>query len=256
MDRISPLISTSTLLWFIFVLYSFSKVYGNSEGDALNALKVQLSDPNNVLQSWDPTLVNPCTWYHVTCNNENSVTRLELGNASLSGKLVPQLGQLVNLQYLELYSNKITGKIPKELGNLKNLVSLDLYMNRLEGRIPSTLGNLQKLRYLRLHHNTLTGTIPYSLTTITSLEVLDLSYNRLRGHVPVNGSFAMFTPKSFYHNPGLKLPVYIPPPPVATAPSVAIPPFTAPAPAPLSPCSSSGAKNQSDDQPTEDNYCL
>lgn len=40
---------------------------------------------------------------------------------------------------------------------------------------------------------------------------------------------------SFYHNPGLKLPVYIPPPPVATAPSVAIPPFTAPAPAPLSP---------------------
>ena len=45
-------------------------------GDALNALKVQLSDPNNVLQSWDPTLVNPCTWYHVTCNNENSVTRL------------------------------------------------------------------------------------------------------------------------------------------------------------------------------------
>lgn len=45
-------------------------------GDALNALKTQLGDPNNVLQSWDATLVNPCTWFHVTCNNENSVTRV------------------------------------------------------------------------------------------------------------------------------------------------------------------------------------
>lgn len=45
-------------------------------GDALNALKVNLRDPNNVLQSWDPTLVNPCTWFHVTCNNDNSVIRV------------------------------------------------------------------------------------------------------------------------------------------------------------------------------------
>lgn len=45
-------------------------------GDALNALKNSLDDPNNVLSSWDPTLVNPCTWFHVTCNNDNSVTRV------------------------------------------------------------------------------------------------------------------------------------------------------------------------------------
>lgn len=45
-------------------------------GDALNALKTNLADPNNVLQSWDPTLVNPCTWFHVTCNSDNSVTRV------------------------------------------------------------------------------------------------------------------------------------------------------------------------------------
>lgn len=45
-------------------------------GDALTALKNSVSDPNNVLQSWDSTLVDPCTWFHVTCNNENSVTRV------------------------------------------------------------------------------------------------------------------------------------------------------------------------------------
>ncbi|KAL2334543.1 hypothetical protein Fmac_015756 [Flemingia macrophylla] len=105
-------------------------------------------DPNNVLQSWDPTLVNPCTWFHVTCNNDNSVIKVDLGNATLSGQLVPQLGQLKNLQYLELYSNNISGPIPNDLGNLNNLVSLDLYLNRFSGPIPESLGKLSKLRFL------------------------------------------------------------------------------------------------------------
>ncbi|KAF5193878.1 Somatic embryogenesis receptor kinase, partial [Thalictrum thalictroides] len=75
--------------------------YGALErGDALHNLRTNLIDPNNVLQSWDPTLVNPCTWFHVTCNNDNSVIRVDLGNATLSGSLVPQLGLLKNLQYL------------------------------------------------------------------------------------------------------------------------------------------------------------
>ncbi|XP_024959255.1 BRASSINOSTEROID INSENSITIVE 1-associated receptor kinase 1-like isoform X2 [Cynara cardunculus var. scolymus] len=182
-------------------------------GDALNALKTQLTDPNNVLQSWDPTLVNPCTWFHVTCNGVNSVTRVDLGNADLSGQLVPQLGQLTNLQYLELYSNNITGRIPSELGNLSSLVSLDLYLNQLEGVIPDSLGNLKKLRFLRLNNNTLRGTIPNSLTTIESLQVLDLSTNNLSGTVPVNGSFSLFTPISFANNPNLTAPQNVPPTP-------------------------------------------
>ena len=45
-------------------------------GDALHALRRSLSDPDNVLQSWDPTLVNPCTWFHVTCDRDNHVTRV------------------------------------------------------------------------------------------------------------------------------------------------------------------------------------
>ncbi|KAJ1419907.1 Serine/threonine-protein kinase, active site [Sesbania bispinosa] len=178
----------------------------NVDCDALNALKSNLQDPNNVLQSWDATLVNPCTWFHVTCNGDNSVTRVDLGNADLSGTLVPQLGQLTNLQYLELYSNNITGKIPDELGNLTNLVSLDLYLNNLTGPIPNTLGNLGKLRFLRLNNNTLSGGIPWSLTKVASLQVLDLSNNHLSGDVPVNGSFSLFTPISYQNNPGLKQP--------------------------------------------------
>ncbi|XP_031261459.1 BRASSINOSTEROID INSENSITIVE 1-associated receptor kinase 1-like [Pistacia vera] len=208
-------------LWSIIVFYLVLRVSSNAEGDALNALKTNLADPNNVLQSWDPTLVNPCTWFHVTCNSENSVTRVDLGNANLSGQLVSQLGQLPNLQYLELYSNNISGRIPEELGNLTNLVSLDLYLNKLNGPIPPTLGKLAKLRFLRLNNNSLSGEIPRSLTAVMSLQVLDLSNNNLTGDIPVNGSFSLFTPISFQNNKLNDLPMSPPPsiPPSAPGPS-------------------------------------
>ncbi|ESQ33363.1 hypothetical protein EUTSA_v10007069mg [Eutrema salsugineum] len=202
----------------------------NMEGDALHSLRANLIDPNNVLQSWDPTLVNPCTWFHVTCNNENSVIRVDLGNADLSGQLVPQLGQLKNLQYLELYSNNITGPVPSDLGNLTNLVSLDLYLNNFTGPIPDSLGKLFKLRFLRLNNNSLAGPIPMSLTNITTLQVLDLSNNQLSGSVPDNGSFSLFTPISFANNLDLCGPVtsrpcpgsppFSPPPPFIPPPTV------------------------------------
>ncbi|RVW73109.1 Brassinosteroid insensitive 1-associated receptor kinase 1 [Vitis vinifera] len=76
----------SVFVSLILVFSAFLRVSGNAEGDALNALKSNLEDPNNVLQSWNATLVNPC--------------RCDLGNVNLSGQLVPQLGQLTNLQYL------------------------------------------------------------------------------------------------------------------------------------------------------------
>ncbi|KAH6767834.1 somatic embryogenesis receptor-like kinase 2 [Perilla frutescens var. hirtella] len=180
---------------------AFRQVSGNAEGDALYALKSNLGDPYNVLQSWDPTLVNPCTWYHVTCNFENQVVRLDIGDAGLSGQLVPQLGELRHLQYLEMYNNSISGGIPREVGKLKKLVSLDLYMNRLSGPIPDTLGRLHTLRFLRLNNNNFSGHIPMSLTTINTLQLLDLSNNQLTGPIPVNGSFKYFTPISFANNP-------------------------------------------------------
>ncbi|KAL4614722.1 hypothetical protein ACB092_07G073900 [Castanea dentata] len=221
MERLVALVSVCAFLCSILLFGFVSKVSANAEGDALNALKTNLADPNNVLQSWDPTLVNPCTWFHVTCDSQNSVTRVDLGNANLSGTLVPQLGQLLNLQYLELYSNNITGPIPEELGNLTDLVSLDLYLNNLSGNIPTTLGKLQKLRFLRLNNNTLKGEIPLILTTVNSLQVLDLSNNNLTGDVPVNGSFSLFTPISFKNN---KLNNPPPPPPaIPQAPPTSTP---------------------------------
>ncbi|CAM0883158.1 unnamed protein product [Alopecurus aequalis] len=154
----------------------------NSEGDALSALRRSLRDPGGVLQSWDPTLVNPCTWFHVTCDRDNRVTRLEL------------------------YKNNIDGMIPSELGDLKNLISLDLYKNNVSGTIPSTLGKLKSLVFLRLNGNRLTGPIPRELAGISSLKVVDVSGNDLCGTIPTTGPFEHIPLSNFEKNPRLEGP--------------------------------------------------
>ncbi|KAH9669705.1 Somatic embryogenesis receptor kinase 1 [Citrus sinensis] len=198
-------------------------VFDVASFDALYIFKSKLQDPNNSLQSWDNLPGNLCTWFHITCNPEGSVTRVDLGNAALSGELAPELGQLKNLELLELYGNNLRGHIPSALGNLTKLKSLDLYSNLFNGTIPDTLANLKQLKYLRLNNNSLSGSIPTSLTTITSLNILDFSNNRLSGPVPDNGSFSQFTPISFENNlnlcgPNTKKPCsgsppFSPPPP-------------------------------------------
>ncbi|VFQ94080.1 unnamed protein product [Cuscuta campestris] len=185
-----------------------SSVAGNTEVDALMALKTKLFDPNNVLQSWDGSLNDPCTWFHVSCNNNNKLVSIDLGKANLAGgELVPELGKLEYLQNLScrrLSQNKLSGNIPAELGNLPNLDTLELHMNNLGGPIPSQLGNLQKLQTMRLNLNKLTGNVPQSFANLNSLTFLDLTSNALSGTIHLDhGAFLKFTCASFvYGNPG------------------------------------------------------
>lgn len=202
MDTSTPF-DVVTIFTILLLSYPFDIANANSEGDALYAFRRAVKDPNNILQSWDPTLVDPCTWFHVTCDRDNHVTRLDLGHAKLSGHLVPQLGNLHHLQFLELYKNELVGPIPKELGNLKNLISLGLYHNNLTASIPPTLSNLSNIKFLRLNNNKLTGRIPRELTKLKNLKILDLSNNDLCGTFPTYGSFSNLSQQSFKNNPRL-----------------------------------------------------
>ncbi|KAF3334462.1 somatic embryogenesis receptor kinase 1-like protein [Carex littledalei] len=143
--------------------------------DILYAQKEAWSDPNNVLESWNQSLSTPCTWFHITCNNNNSVVRIDLGHAGLSGSLISQLGELTYLQYLELQYNNISGVIPTSFSNLTNLISLDLEWNQLSGTIPASLGNLYYLKYLNLNGNMLNGSLPLEvLSLVTTGSLLEL----------------------------------------------------------------------------------
>ncbi|XP_021297003.1 leucine-rich repeat protein 1-like [Herrania umbratica] len=190
----------------VTLLSTLAPTSANVEGDALYALRRAAKDPENVLESWDPTLVDPCTWFHVTCDGDNRVTRLDLGNAKLSGSLVPELGKLERLQYLELYMNNLVGSIPEEVGGLKSLVSLDLYHNNLTGSIPASLSKLSNLKFLRLNSNRLSGRIPRQLTKLGNLKILDVSNNDLCGTIPTSGSFTRLSEESFTNNSRLEGP--------------------------------------------------
>uniref|UniRef100_A0A0E0MFS6 Leucine-rich repeat-containing N-terminal plant-type domain-containing protein n=1 Tax=Oryza punctata TaxID=4537 RepID=A0A0E0MFS6_ORYPU len=155
----------------------------NTEGDILYKQKVAWEDPENVMQTWDPTLHNPCSWMHITCNNDNSVIRVDLLNVRISGPLIPQLGGLKNLQYLRLSGNNLTGTIPPSLGNLKSLEILELRNNALSGIIPASLGDIETLNYLDLNDNMLTGTVPLEILSrlVTTLDELNVAHNDLDG---------------------------------------------------------------------------
>ncbi|BBH09671.1 Leucine-rich repeat family protein [Prunus dulcis] len=161
-----------------FLLAPFHKSTDKLTGNALHALRSRLNDATNVLQSWDPTLVNPCTWFHVTCDSNNHVIRLDLGNSNISGSLGPELGELKHLQYLRLNNNKLTGSIPRELVSLSSLKVFDVSNNDLCGTIPvdgpfGTFsmerpnmrpdGGLDKFRFEnnRLNGPELKGLVPY-----------------------------------------------------------------------------------------------
>ncbi|KAJ3673938.1 hypothetical protein LUZ60_005930 [Juncus effusus] len=203
MARLSFILHTVCSLLFLASSPVFSSNY---EGEALIAFRSRLSDPNKVLQSWNQNLVNPCTWFHVTCDSQNRVIRLDLGNSKISGPIGPELGRLQHLQYLELYRNNFEGKIPKELCNLKSLISMDMYENKLDGGIPKSLSKLKSLRFLRLNNNKLTGYIPRELATLSNLKVIDFSNNDFCGTIPVDGPFSTFPPQSFENNKRLNGP--------------------------------------------------
>ncbi|XWS68790.1 hypothetical protein CRYUN_Cryun04dG0122600 [Craigia yunnanensis] len=187
----------------VALLDNVAPTNANVEGDVLYALRRAVMDPENVLESWDPKLVDPCTWFHVTCDGDNRVTRLDLeAVGQFSSRVGKARAPSISISNtMELYMNNLVGSIP-----LKSLVSLDLYHDNLTGSIPASLSKLSNLKFLRLNSKRLTGRIPRQLTKLGNLKILDLSNNDLCGTIPTSGSFSKFSEESFTNNPRLEGP--------------------------------------------------
>ncbi|KAM1086215.1 hypothetical protein FF1_011935 [Malus domestica] len=127
--------SSRVLFGLFLAVVAIASVDCNSERDALNVWKHGLVDPSNALQSWNSTLPSPCTWYHITCNSENSVIRVRFYNNRLTGSIPPSLGNLTSLQILELNSNLLTGTVPVEVSNL---IQSGTYLNVSDNMLQAT----------------------------------------------------------------------------------------------------------------------
>lgn len=123
-------------------------------------------------------------WHGVTADGNGQVTRLDLRNNDLAGKIPTGLANLDSLTHLDLGENYINGQIPPELSRLSKLEELRLDNNDLTGRLPPELGDLTNLRLLHLVDSPIIGSLPPELGSIISLEDLTVAATRMSGEIP------------------------------------------------------------------------
>ncbi len=99
------------------------------------------------------------------CYNIEETTEIHIFDSGLTGEIPPEIGDLINLEWLYLSYNQLTGEIPSEISNLLNLEWLYLYGNQLVGEIPDSICNLvENDCFIGISNNQLCPPYPDCLT--------------------------------------------------------------------------------------------
>jgi len=179
--------------------YVLAKIYFQQEGDTW----LECSNPNYT--SLDSPTCDPvdftghldgqpwlddsheCDWAFITCNSELCVTKIEVDDNDVGGRLVNEIDYLPMLEVFTMdgYPNHIAGTIPSQFGNLTHLIVLDLDENELTGTIPEEIYlTANSLQQFDLDSNHLSGTISTEIGTLTDLWFVQLFNNMLTGMIP------------------------------------------------------------------------
>lgn len=195
--------------------------YYPDERDALIELRESLSSKADLHSKWTgpPCNKNDSRWVGVSCSNGH-VVHLVLEGIELTGTLPPTFLQNITfLAKLSFRNNSITGPLP----NLTNLIHLEfvfLSQNHFWGPIPLEFTQLPKLKTLELEDNYLDGEIPpFNQSTLT---VFNVSNNHLVGPIPNTTVLQRFPRSCFDHNSGLcgtplEIPCPFSPPPAPSS---------------------------------------
>ncbi len=145
-----------------------------------------------------------CDWYGIGCDENGSVTSIQLGGNQLTGSFPTEIYLLPNLMHLKLYSNALhfsfegienakklktlgldnTGLSSlKGVGRARSLHELNVAFNKLAGVVPEEISRLVNLRSLDISRNNLSGLLPYWLQSLVSLTTFSGSHNKLSGPV-------------------------------------------------------------------------
>ncbi|KAK7832335.1 mdis1-interacting receptor like kinase 2 [Quercus suber] len=183
--------------WFVLLSSCKANPISKTEIEALLKWKESLPD-QPILKSWvahtNSSASSPCKWRGIACNNEGSITEINLAHAGLRGNLQNlDFSSFPNLLHLDLSVNKLTGTIPSNIGTLSKLQYLDLSTNSLNGSLPLSLANLTHLSELGVSQNSITGELDRRLfpdgtslskTGFLSLKIFVLQENKLGGRIP------------------------------------------------------------------------
>ena len=127
------------------------------------------------------------SWYGVTTNGDGRVTRPELDDNDLRGRLPAALGDLSELERLHLEDNALRGALPSELAHLTHLTSLRLTHSRaLTGPLPDGLRELTDLTTVQIRDTELCAPDRRRLSSLVGNTLLqewtDLSADRAIRH--------------------------------------------------------------------------
>ena len=149
-------------------------------GDAVNLKHLTLS--NTKISSLDRL-----------SDAKNTLTRLQLTDCELGGKIPSEIYQLTKLVALLANYNDFTGQISPDIGNLSRLQELFLYENRLTGNIPSQVGRLTDLKIIAMANNAFSGNLPSEMNNLVNLQVLAIQREDGDIHGPgINGPLLDF----------------------------------------------------------------
>ncbi len=157
---------------------------GNPDRTALTAFYSAADGPNWSRSGNWLTDAPLAEWYGVDIDARGRVSRLNLTDNNVGGRMTPELRHLTGLTELILRRNRLGGPIPQELGELQELEVLSLASNNFTGSIPAELRRLGNLRRIDLGYNLLTGSIPGELGQLGKIESLSLQDNQLTGPIP------------------------------------------------------------------------
>ena len=174
------------------ILFSFSYLCGQSLICEEGEIDLGWGDCNDLLTSNNNVGCMPSGCYSIEQTTELNYSYIFLGD------FPPEIGELINLNYIHLSDCGINGQISSEIGNLINLTWLLIYDNNhglsdslnilidsnISGEIPIEIGSLESLQYIRLENNELTGVIPIEIGNLESLTHLLLNGNQLTGPIP------------------------------------------------------------------------
>lgn len=197
-----PILLTVSLLIQCIIGIELSEFFPD-ERDALIQLRDAVNSSSNLHANWTGPACNTknqSRWAGVGCSDWH-VTGLVLEGIQLTGDLPPTLFQrLTFLSKLSFRDNSLRGPLP----NLTNLVQLEyvfLSRNQFSGSIPSSYIDLPKLTKLELQENDLSGQIPPF--NQQSLIAFNVSSNELQGEIPQTPVLHRFPQSSYANNSAL-----------------------------------------------------
>ncbi|KAH7294623.1 hypothetical protein KP509_27G010200 [Ceratopteris richardii] len=176
---------SASALVFVFV-WSLILVtgYGSDDNEALLTFIKVVGNGTAIQKNW--TLEsNVSNWKGVQRHSNGKVMGLKLPSRNLQGA-IPQdsLSQLLSLTSLVLDHNSLSGSLLPDLGNCTSLQTINLSHNNFSGELPSNFTIWKDLSLFSASMNSFTGPIPDSLMHHPTIKTIDLSYNRLNGSLP------------------------------------------------------------------------